>query len=278
MKGTVTVKLTNGFGNNIFQYVAGRLLAEYLDSELMLLPPTPDYYAIKDLKKLNVAFNSKNVTEVISINDTHYKMCFNDELRGKNILLSGYFEDYTHYIGHLDIIRSWFPSLQKRQDNDLVIHMRTGDRLFMKNEFYSKPRASNYLNAIKKFDFDNLHIVTDMPKWDYVTADELTNMKFHLNVPQSQKVPIDESVKFFNEFVDGFSKYNPSVTQRSIVDDFNFIRNSNNILFEHGTLSWWASVLSDAKKVGVYGPWRPWKGSKNKNLSSIPIKTWFKWE
>ena len=156
--------------------------------------------------------------------------------------------------------------------------MRTGDRLFMKNEFYTKPRAENYLKAIEKFDFDDLHIVTDMPNWDYVTSDELNSMKFHLNVPQNERVPIEESVRFFNEFVDGFKKYDPVIKKRTIVDDFNFIKESDNILFEHGTLSWWAAVLSDAKKVGVYGPWRPWKGTKNKNLSKIPLKNWFKWE
>jgi hypothetical protein len=156
--------------------------------------------------------------------------------------------------------------------------MRTGDRLFMKNEFYTKPRAEHYLKAVEKFDFDELHIVTDMPKWDYVTADELNSMKFHLDVPANERVPIGESVKFFNEFIEGFEKYNPSVQKRSIVDDFNFIRASDNILFEHGTLSWWAAAISDAKKVGVYGPWRPWKGNKNKNLSNIPLNNWFKWE
>lgn len=278
MKGSVSVQLTNGFGNNIFQYVAARLLAEYLGSDLVLIPPSPNYYAIEDLKKLNIPFNSLNRSQIINVKDSHYKACFDSGLKGRHVCLSGYFEDYTNFIDHLEIIRSWFPELQKRSDNDLVIHMRTGDRLFMKNEFYSKPRASNYLKAIEQFDFDNLHIVTDMPKWDYVTADELSSMKFHLNVSQDQRVPIKESVKFFNEFVDGFQKYNPSVVQRSIVEDFNFIRNSNNILFEHGTLSWWAAVLSDAENVGVYGPWRPWKGQKNKNLSNIPLKNWFKWE
>ena len=74
------------------------------------------------------------------------------------------------------------------------------------------------------------------------------------------------------------SGFSPKVVKRSIVDDFNFIRASDNILFEHGTLSWWAAVLSDAKKVGVYGPWRPWKGAKNKNLSKIPLQNWFQWE
>jgi len=276
-KGTIAVQLTNGFGNNIFQYVAARLLSEYLESDLMLIPPTPDYYAIPDLQALGMNFEQKKIKNIINIVDKHYKSCYNRVLKGRDIILSGYFEDYTNYYDKLEEIKGWFPPV-KTNENTLVVHMRTGDRLFMKNEFYTKPRAENYLKAIEKFDFEELHIVTDMPKWDYVTAEELNNMKFHLEVPANERVPIEESVKFFNEFVEGFSKYNPVVKKRSIVEDFNFIRSADSILFEHGTLSWWAAVLSDAKKVGVYGPWRPWKGSKNKNLSNIPLKNWFKWE
>tara|TARA_B100000212_G_C27379031_1_gene536044 strand:+ start:830 stop:1666 length:837 start_codon:yes stop_codon:yes gene_type:complete len=278
MKGTVSVQLTNGFGNNIFQYTAAKLLAEYLDSNLLLIPPSKNYYAIPDLQSLGMDFTQKTLTNPIKVLDKHYKSCYNKVLKGRDVILSGYFEDYTIYFDHIEKIKSWFPKSKNRNDNSLTIHMRTGDRLFMKNEFYTKPRAKNYLKAIEKFDFDELHIVTDMPKWDYVTGDELNNMKFHLNVPQSERVPIEESVKFFNELVGGFEKYNPKIKQRTIVEDFNFIRESDNILFEHGTLSWWAAVLSDAKKVGVYGPWRPWKGTKNKNLSKIPLKNWFKWE
>ena len=51
-----------------------------------------------------------------------------------------------------------------------------------------------------------------------------------------------------------------------------------NFYFVSQSRSGWAAVLSDAKKVGVYGPWRPWKGQKNKNLSNIPLEGWFKWE
>lgn len=276
-KGTIAVQLTNGFGNNIFQYAAARLLSEYLESDLMLIPPTPDYYAIPDLQALGMNFDQKKIKNVINVVDKHYKSCYNRVLKERDIILSGYFEDYTNYYDKLEEIKGWFPPV-KTSEKTLVIHMRTGDRLFMKNEFYTKPRAENYLKAVQKFDFEKLHIVTDMPKWDYVTAAELNSMKFHLEVPMKERVPIEESVKFFNEFVDGFSKYNPVVEKRSIVEDFNFIRSADNILFEHGTLSWWAAVLSDAKKVGVYGPWRPWKGSKNKNLSNIPLKNWFKWE
>ena len=103
-------------------------------------------------------------------------------------------------------------------------------------------------------------------------------MKFHVNTPQSERVPIEESVRYFNELVEGLAAYSPQITQRSVGEDFEFIRSFKNILFEHGTLSWWAAVLSNAEKVGVYGPWRSWKGSQNKNLSKIPLNNWFRWE
>ena len=103
-------------------------------------------------------------------------------------------------------------------------------------------------------------------------------MRFHRQVPESESVSINKSVDYFNSFVDGLSAYNPQVSHRSVGEDFQFIRTFDNILFQHGTLGWWAAVLSEASSVGVYGPWRPWKGTSNKNLSDIPIDTWFKWE
>ena len=74
------------------------------------------------------------------------------------------------------------------------------------------------------------------------------------------------------------SDYKPVVKNRSVLEDFNFIRTFDNILFQHGTMSWWSAFLSDASKIGVYGPWRPWKGKSNKNLSKVNLDTWFTWE
>ena len=279
MDNYVLVNMTNGFGNNIFQYTAAKILATFHKKDVYATPPYEDYYAIADLQKLGIKFTKQNNdSEVLYISDHNYLHAFDEKYSDKNFLLTGYFEDYRYFINNREGIKEWFPKVEQRSSDDLVVHMRTGDRLFMKNEFYSKPRAQNYLQAIEQFDFKNLHIVTDMPKWDYVTAEELQGMKFHLNVPDNERVPIEDSVAFFNEFVDGFKKYNPIVEKRSVGEDFDFIRSFKNILFEHGTLSWWAAFLSDADKVGVYGPWRPFKGNKNKNLSQIPLDNWFKWE
>jgi len=279
MTAQVTTQFTNGFGNNLFQYCAARLLAEYHDATAYAVPPTPDYYGIPDLEALGIEFwPGRLPTMLQSVSDANYTKMFDPIYKGAHFHLNGYFEDYRFYINHIEKIKSWFPLPVVREDSALVLHMRTGDRLFMKNEFYSKPRVDSYKRAIDQFEFSEFHIVTDMPTWELVTPEELQAMKFHVNTLPDDRVPIEDSVKYFNELVEGFAPYNPQVTRRTVGEDFNFIRSFNNILFEHGTLSWWAAALSDAKKVGVYGPWRPWKGAKNKNLSQIPLSGWFRWD
>jgi len=275
----IIVRLTNGFGNNLFQYIAARLLSEFHNHELTVIPPSSDYYAIQDLKNVGVDFKETSFRgDVIIINEDNYQKAFDKSLKHYNFIVQGYFEDHTFFNQKINLIKSWFPKIQKRKDDDLVIHFRAGDRLFYKNEFDYKPRVERYLKAIEKFNFSSLHIVTDMLEWDYLTEEKLQKMSFHVDVPHKDRVPLKESIDYFNSFVEKFEKFNPIVEKRAVSEDFNFIRSFNNILFEHGTLGWWASVLSDAEKVGVYGPWRPWKGASNKNLSNVNINGWFKWE
>ena len=116
-----------------------------------------------------------------------------------------------------------------------------------------------------------------MPEWQKITVDELEKMQFHVSVPKEKSVTPQQSVDYFNSLVDGLAQFKPIHCKNSVVGDFNFIRSFKKILFQHGTLAWWAAVLSDAEKVGVYGPWRPWKGASNKNLSDINLQGWFKW-
>ena len=278
-KRTAFVQLTNGFGNNLFQYVATKNLAQFHKATVVAKPPHKEYYGTSCLEKLGVDFKMTNINnKVHHVNDSNYIRSFRKDLDDCDFVVNGYFEDYRYYYKMRNKIKTWFPKVDTRQDKDLVIHMRAGDRLFYKNEFYMKPQVDDYLRAIEQFEFDKVHVVTGMPKWDYVTEEELNNMKFHLNVPDNERVPIGESVEYFNSLVEGFAKYNPIVKSRTVGEDFDFIRSFKNILFEHGTLSWWAAFLSDADKVGVYGPWRAWKGKSNKNLSQIPLDTWFRWE
>lgn len=275
----ITVQLTNGFGNNIFQFVAAKLLSIFHDQNLLVLPPFPDYYAIPSLERIGIKVDRfQRPSSGLEIGDSNYKFAFDSKYSNSDFILNGYFEDHTYYKDKISLIKSWFNPVQKRSDDDLVIHFRTGDRLFMKNEFHTKPRVVNYFRALEKFDFDKLYIVTDMPFWRHISIQDLQSAEFHINVPMEKRVDAQLSVDYFNEFIDGLSKFEPIVENRTIDEDFNFIRTFDNILFEHGTLAWWAAVLSEASQVGVYGPWRPWKKETNKNLSKIDLKGWFQWE
>ena len=273
----VYVQLTNGFGNNLFQYIAARLLATFHNQDVTVLPPSSDYYGIDEFKKLGIKLENVEVPECERVNDFNYTHFFNQAYKNKNLLVSGYFENYKYFKNNIDLIKTWFPNIVDRNEKDLVLHFRAGDRLFYANEYDSKPQAQNYINAIKQFDFEKLYIVTDMPKWEQITTEQLNLMKFHVDVPEDKRVKPQQSVDYFNSIVDGLSQFNPILSKNSVAEDFNFIRGFNNILFQHGTLCWWAAVLSEANKVGVYGPWRPWKGTSNKNLSDINIEGWFKW-
>ena len=274
----IYVQLTNGFGNNLFQYNSARLLATYHNQELIAIPPSKTYYGICEFEKLGISLQYTEVpSNCHNVNDTNFSSFFDERYKNSDFFVSGYFENYKYFKNNIKLINSWFPDIKNKNTDDLILHLRAGDRLFYANEFDSKPQAINFVNAIEQFDFKNLFIVTDMPKWEKITANELENMSFHVDVPKEKSVTIEESVDYFNSIVDGLQKFDPIHKKSSVAEDFSLIRSFNNILFQHGTLAWWAAVLSDAKKVGVYGPWRPWKGNSNKNLSEINLKGWFKW-
>ena len=288
----IYTQFTNGFGNNLFQYNAAKILAKQQQTEVLGLLPTQDYYAKNCLENIGmkVCYNCcpDSVIEldefkygIATFSGSYYKAEYPDffaQLKKSHVILKGYFEDFVYFIDHVDYLKSLYPTVRKRNNQDLVVHFRAGDRLFYKNEFNYKAQVESYIKAINQFDFEQLHIVTDVPKWDYINKDELAEMKFHYDVPFSQRVEPQMSVDYFNSFIDGFKQFNPIIENRNVYEDFNFIRSFDNILFEHGTMSWWASVLSEASKVGVYGPWRAWKGNGNKNLSRIPLEGWFQWQ
>jgi len=275
----VISRLTNGFGNNLSQCVAGKILSEHHGVPHYFFPESEEYQCTKFLEELGFKkFKGKEIKNSVFVNENDYSFAFKNDYKDFNIILSGYFEDYRYFKPNRDFIKNWFPDVENKNKNDLVFHFRTGDRLFYKNEFNSKPSPDKIKKAIDSFKFDRLYIVTDMYDWKRHTPDSLSNLKFHIKVDASKSVCNKTAVDYFNNCFDMLSDYKPIVRNKNVLEDFNFIRSFDKILFQHGTMSWWAAFLSNASKVGVYGPWRPWKGTSNKNLSNIYLPGWFKWE
>ena len=79
MNKLVTVQLTNGFGNNIFQHTAAKLVAHQSGVPVRCLPPTSDYYAIPDLQDLGMEFVEPAFyirSDTLSLNDKNYVASF----------------------------------------------------------------------------------------------------------------------------------------------------------------------------------------------------------
>lgn len=287
----VQVKFTNGFGNNLFQYMYARLLAEFHDGKVSVHTTTRLLLVIKEFKALGIALKNLPSPKLPSINikDKRSSIKFYEKkFNGHNFNLNGYFENYKLYIKHRDLIKSWVKPISKDNTRDLVFHLRLGDRLFIEACYQPgmKVSASQYVNAINKFKFDKLHIVTDMKFWGILTKDILSNLSFHTgglggkNILQGKTgvQNYDIPVNYFNSIFKELNRFNPIVRyNHNVADDFNYMRSFDKILFQHGTTAWWASFLSEASKVGVYKLWRPSKGKKNKNLGQTDIEGWFHW-
>ena len=145
----IVSNLTNGFGNNLFQCIAGKLLATFHNHEHYFVCEK-DYYCKDFLCSLGFKFYNGEPSKLqksLIVNDKNYMFAFDKNYSNNFFLLSGYFENKDYYEENRSLIMSWFPSF-KKTNNDLVFHFRTGDRLFYQNEFASKPSPSSIKKAI----------------------------------------------------------------------------------------------------------------------------------
>jgi len=289
-KCTLKMKFSNGFGNNLFQYCFGRLLSEYhgLNYSHSFIPEL----GIKEEKHLfnkkfkTIKFKAKSNFEAKKYDKNHQKW-FSPKYNNYNFDFNHfmfYFEDYTLYESRLDTIRRWFSPVEKTNYNDLVIHFRLKNRLvwethyknFVKPEIYNRIISSN-------FKFNKLYIVTDADKWDYINKEDVKKLQSEIKIKYKKNptgfIKIQKSVDFMNELIDSLKEFDPILYHgKKFIDDFTFVRSFDQIMFKNSTFAWWASVLSEASRIGVFGPWKPGKGKgKVRNLGKTNFKGWFSW-
>ncbi len=274
----------------MFQYCFGRLLSEY-HSLNYSHPSIVEMGIKKEIYKYNkelktIKFKAESNYEAKKYDRDHQKW-FDQKYRNHNFNFYNflfYFEDYKLYKSYLKKIRSWFPSIKKTNNKDLVIHFRLRNRLVWETHYKNAVKPETYRDVIKSnFKFNKLYIVGDMDKWEYVTKKDVlkiqeeTSKRYKRN--PTKFIPVKKSIKYMNNIIDCFKEFNPILHHsNSFIKDFNFIRSFDQIMFKNSTFAWWAAVLSNASKVGVFGPWKPNKGKgKGKNLGKADFPGWFSW-
>ena len=288
-KPVVKIKFSIGFGNNLFQYVFSKLLAE--NHNLKHCHPFLPGFNFKDKDcKLNKKYKTISIKKK-KYNTGAYNKYFKKTSKKANYDLVGYFEDYTIYGPHLDKIKSWFPQIKKRNKKDLVIHLRLQNRLIEINHFLNLIEPEYYSSVIKKFNYKKLHIVTDLEKWEKYTSRDISKIKKDmLNGPNpgTAWVSTDDSLMYVNSLINELSKYNPIVhctnaptifgsggLRGNFMSAFNYLRSFDQIIMFNSTFSWWAAVLGGASRVAVFSLWKPDRGKYSPNLGSTNYKGWF---
>lgn len=289
-RGTVAIQFTIGFGNNLFQYCMGRLLAENNDLNLF-------HKAIPEMgiDACNAHFDRS--LDTIVIDDSNYKkFLFGNALNNCNYIINGYFEDYKLTLPYLERIRGWFEHPSVDNKKDLILHLRLQNRLIQVSHNKNHITADSFKSAISQFDYDRLHIVTDAEKWEEYNIEDIQKIRDEIkigpNPPRNSPwVEPEQSLEYMNHLITGLSDLNPIVhcngkevihgsggLRGGFIDDFNLLRSFNQVIIHNSTFSWWAATLSGAEKVAIFDPWKIAKPAhQRRNLGKTNYPGWFRW-
>lgn len=214
-------------GNNMFQYVFARLIAEH--NGLEMGTPWPHQNFIKTTPHKRGRTIKTNPVELKDLYyDQHGVDFFSMNLKKSCVKCDGFFQDPKYYDWAEATVRGFFnlEPVQKRPPTDIVMHVRLGDyqdkglRSVIQPQWYCKILQSMHFNPNKQ----KLYIVLEEKSHQYLI---------------------------------NFLRYRPLVISgtASPEKDFNFIRSFDTILCSNSSFCWWAAFLSDANRIYTFSRW-----------------------
>jgi len=252
----VEVRYLGRFGNNLFQYCFGRILAENLGFKLKVEPISGfpntkskvdwyDYssgptqilmdwqgqlqtFFVEDSTDISVLCNrigSGKIQDIANRQNTDLESILQDRTKRK-IIVCGYFQRYEYYEGYKDKIRkNWLKTNMQMNEqvgeNDIVVVVRRGD--FVPK--HSLP-FGYFEEVISMANFDRMFVCSDDTK---------------------------------DPFLELFKKYKAIIHPTNPLENFKFIMSFKKIIQSDSTFSWWASFLSNAKEIyfplSLHGYW-----------------------
>jgi hypothetical protein len=240
----VNVNFVGQFGNNLFQYAIGRIIAEHLGFELrcqqQLTPMNPmdsgSFTTLKDLIKhfpyAPLYIPGRSYTSPIQSFELQPDSNWDGQIidleevlndrSPRHIRLSGYFQRYEFLQTHLDKIRHWFwfkevPTPFNITANDVLVNVRRG------------------------IDYGVLSWVLPLSYYEKALS-ELS----HIGNVYVCGTHIDDEVR------KGLSRYRPIYFDGTPIEHFSFIARFKRIILANSSFSWWAAFLSNANEI--YAP------------------------
>lgn len=294
----IVAKLDFGLGNNLFRYMAGKILqretgfqfhhaslssvgveTQFTDDQVVDLIKRHKCF---DLTEDNFDYALKNTTEIEANYDA--------------INLVGFFEKWDIFDGELDFCRGQLNLSNIGGDSDaFTLHIRLQNRLVEKNNFFNLLSPKFYSSLIEMVGNEKIKIVTDIERWYEFSEDDLDEItRHHFMGPNPASLLVEKSLsmQYMNDLTKELEKYSPKICISNAavmpgsgglrggqMEAFSEIFNSKQIFVHNSTFSWWAANLSAADQIYVYGPWKPSRKLNHHSLGKTkfvnePHKNW----
>lgn len=215
----ITFSSGGRLGNQLFQYVFARLLADHIGYRLDTtyawndtITATPHRRGAEYNCDMSTILETKNIDNL-----------FLRQYERRHYHIVGYWQMAAYYIPYRKKILQYFNEKAPLRTNrkDIIMHVRLDDyKDFGKGG--TVLGTDYYHECINRGTFDKLYVVTDAPDDEYFRS---------------------------------FAKYKPIFPKGSERDDFWFMTQFDRIICGNSTFSWWAAFLSNAGTVYLPSCW-----------------------
>lgn len=222
----IYINYNGRFGNNIFQYCIGRIIAEKYGHGLERYKGENNQFF--ENCKVELQDQSYARTDNISVLKGHY-IDFS-KCNSSQIVLDGFFQRAEYYLPYREKIKKWFepPPLYgfSPSKDDFFLHIRRAD--------FGRPWNGGMLP------FSFYTDILNTKKFDRVFISGGT-------AALGGQKDVDEDV------INAFKMYDPIYINESSIETFKMIQRFTNVIQSMSTFCWWATFLSDECK-NVYTP------------------------
>lgn len=253
----IAIKIKGGLGNQLFQYAAGKRLANHLGVDLYL---DLNWYKTEGnrpylLDKFNIT-NDKEILDTGSLTYVEESTSnFIPEilLVEDNSFLEGYWQSEKYFFDIKDIIKQEFtlkyvpnhPIIEEIINTSSVsLHIRRGDYLYVATKELGVCSSEYYNKSIQRI----YELVQD-PKFFIFGGDE-SWARQHLNLPNARYIEAREQTSYEDIYLMTLCKHN---------------------IIANSSFSWWGAYLGEfSSKIVLYPT--PW--FKKVKTDDLPLAAW----
>lgn len=261
------VKITDGFGNQLFQYAAGYSVAKKNNMKLYL--DLSEYkensFRKYELGKLNIVENFADEEMLCNVNNVYKERFFNYDSEIYSIHSSTILEGFWQSEKYFCIC-----------ENDILEQFTFKDMAFMKN--------NHYLNMMMACNSVGIHVRTQ----DYLIYPDskihyVCTPQYYSNAVAEIRKIVDNPVFFVfsdnlflaQKFLDDDLNY-ILVNSDNWMEDFYLMQKTKHNIIANSSFSWWAAWLNKNKDKIIIAPECWFSATSTNDYSDVVPDSWIK--